>query len=285
MSGIEGVLNRIDSIISRVTSGPAVAGPVGDSGGFASMLEAAMEADASPAPAAEAAVEAAPADADAAVDVEADADADAGSEHHTQGLHALDQPVSQGVEYRKPDATYFTVGSILGTSEVRSVGHIVPASDFVMPVLGASTEGLWNSFGHPWGPHLHAGIDIFADEGTPIVAATSGWIEFADSAPVGGNRVWIRGDDGRGYYYAHLAAFAEGIHGGMYVDTGEIIGFVGHTGDAEGTPDHLHFAISRDNRKPGDSMDPAAAGWLDPGPFLGIGAAPAYANRAVGDEQ
>jgi len=278
MSGIEGVLNRIDTIISRVTAGPAVAGPVGGSEGFASMLEAVMEADG------DAAAPAAPADGTAAAAEPAVSDG-AGAEEpgdstlHTQGLHARDSVETAGLPYREPIGTYFTVGSILGTSEVRSVGHVVPATDFVMPVLGVSPEGLWNSFGHPWGGHLHAGVDIFAAEGTPIVAATGGVVEFADSAPIGGNRVWIRGDDGRGYYYAHLSAFAEGLTGGMHVDTGEIIGFVGHTGDAIDTPDHLHFAISRDNRKPGDSMDPAAAGWLDPGPFLGIGVAPAYANR------
>jgi murein DD-endopeptidase MepM/ murein hydrolase activator NlpD len=119
-------------------------------------------------------------------------------------------------------------------------------------------------------------VDIFAPEGTPIVANMSGTIEIANHAPIGGNRIWIRGDDGRGYYYAHLAGFAEGIEAGMHVGAGQTIGYVGSTGDAQGKSPHLHFAISRDNCKPGDSDDPAAAGWLDPGSFLGI--APASAR-------
>lgn len=267
MNGIEGVLGRIEGIISRVVAAPATIGP--GSGDFQSVLSAIIEADQSP-PKVESAVAEktdTPATAESPV---------AGTEQAVVGA-----PTNQatGVEYREAPGNYFTIGSVLGTSEVRSVSHVVPASDFVFPVLGVSPEGLWNSFGHPWGGHLHAGVDIFAEEGTPIVAATGGFVEIANGAPIGGNRVWIRGDDGRGYYYAHLSAFVEGLTPGMHVDTGEVIGFVGHTGDAINTPDHLHFAISRNNRKPGDSMDPAAAGWYDPGPFLGIGPAPAYQNR------
>ena len=244
MTGIEGVMQRIGAIVDRVTTGPPVGGPAGS---FTAALEAAMDAD--------------------AVRTASGAVAAAEAGEIEEGA----------LPFRPVVGTYLTIGGAMGISGTEPVTAIVPSSGFVLPVVGMRTEGLWNSFGAPWGGHRHAGIDIFAPEGTPIVAPTAGTVEIADAAPIGGNRVWIRGDDGRGYYFAHLSAFAEGLEPGQHVEPGRVIGFVGHTGDAEGTPDHLHFAISVDNRKPGDSWDPAGAGWLDPGPFLGIAPAESYA--------
>ncbi len=248
MSGIDAVLFRIDHIIDKVASGPTVG-----SADFAAVLGAALEADQTPVPAA------------------------AGAQQAGAGTGAPE--TDEGLVFREVIGSYLTLGGLSGISQVRSVATIVPATGFVLPVVGMKTEGLWNSFGHPWGGHRHAGIDIFAPEGTPIVAPTAGTVEIANAAPIGGNRVWIRGDDGRGYYFAHLSAFADGLTPGLHIGAGDVIGFVGHTGDAVDTPDHLHFAISADNRKPGDTPDPAAAGWLDPGPFLGIGPAAAYQDR------
>jgi murein DD-endopeptidase MepM/ murein hydrolase activator NlpD len=54
---------------------------------------------------------------------------------------------------------------------------------------------------------------------------------------IGGNRVWLNGK----WYYAHLDSFAKGLRAGMHVKAGQIIGYVGNTGDAAGTPPHLHF--------------------------------------------
>ena len=194
----------------------------------------------------------------------------------------LPGPAAESVEAGDPAgyvaAHRVTLGALLGTDPSGSVALATyqGADGFLIPVAGVAPEEITNSFGWPWGGHRHAGVDIFAPEGTPVVAPTSGVVEIASMSPIGGNRVWIRGDDGRGYYFAHLSGYAEGLQPGDHVDRGQTIGYVGTTGDAEGTPPHLHFAISRDNRKPGDSDDPAAAGWLDPGPFLGIGTARSY---------
>lgn len=170
-----------------------------------------------------------------------------------------------------PFGPALTIGQMLGMSVI-DAGPMAPAPGRVIfPVAGVGPDGVTNSFGWPWGDHKHAGVDIFAPTGTPVLAPVSGEIEIANAAGIGGNRVWLRGDDGRGYYLAHLDGFADGITPGVRVGAGEVVGYVGSTGDAAGKPAHLHFAISRSaDLKPGDTQDPAAAGWLDPAPFLGL---------------
>jgi murein DD-endopeptidase MepM/ murein hydrolase activator NlpD len=86
-----------------------------------------------------------------------------------------------------------------------------------------------------------------APEGTPVLAATPGTVEklfFSDGG--GGNTIYIRSDDGRWiYYYAHLSSYAPGLAEGQRVKRGQVIGRVGHTGNASASGPHLHFAINR----------------------------------------
>jgi murein DD-endopeptidase MepM/ murein hydrolase activator NlpD len=107
---------------------------------------------------------------------------------------------------------------------------------YACPVQGRFTVG--DSFGanrYAGGFHPHAGNDMFADEGTPIVAPFDGVAE-ADPNTLGGNAVIVRGIDGY-VYNAHLSAY--GRLG--QVHTGDVIGYVGNTGDALGTAFHDHF--------------------------------------------
>jgi hypothetical protein len=60
---------------------------------------------------------------------------------------------------------------------------------------------------------------------------------------VGGNRLWLRDGAGNEYYYAHLSAYTPLARDGAIVNAGDVLGFVGNTGDAQGTPYHLHFEI------------------------------------------
>lgn len=92
-------------------------------------------------------------------------------------------------------------------------------------------------------PHLHHGTDIFADFGTPIVASGPGTLVAMGRGPVGGLAIWVAGDDGNSFYYAHLQAFAVGLRAGQRVDKGTVLGEVGDTGNAEGGAPHLHFQI------------------------------------------
>jgi murein DD-endopeptidase MepM/ murein hydrolase activator NlpD len=84
---------------------------------------------------------------------------------------------------------------------------------------------------------------------------------------IGGWRFWLYDKYGNGFYHAHLSAYAPGAKDGLKVHAGDVIGFVGHTGDAQGTPNHLHFEIHPASTSIGPGLrrhDDA----IDPHPFL-----------------
>lgn len=140
---------------------------------------------------------------------------------------------------------------------------------FVFPVAG-ETEFI-DSWGFPRmsgtpSAHWHQGTDVFAAFGTPLIASENGVLERVGVASLGGNKLWVRGDSGVEYYYAHLAAFAPGVAEGRRVRAGEVVGYVGDTGNARGTSPHLHFEIH-----------PGGLGPINPYPLLTA----AYGNRPV----
>jgi murein DD-endopeptidase MepM/ murein hydrolase activator NlpD len=89
----------------------------------------------------------------------------------------------------------------------------------------------------------HHGDDIFAPLGAPVIAVSSGTVFSVGWNEVGGNRLWLRDGAGNEYYYAHLSAYTPLARNGVIVNAGEVLGFVGNTGDAQGTPYHLHFEV------------------------------------------
>ena len=106
----------------------------------------------------------------------------------------------------------------------------------VCPVAGP------NAYADTWGAarsggRSHQGVDMISPSGTPLVAVVSGSVQFKTNR-LGGNAIWLAGSDGNRYYYAHLSAW-EGSS--RSVSRGEVIGYVGSTGNA-GTP-HLHFEV------------------------------------------
>jgi murein DD-endopeptidase MepM/ murein hydrolase activator NlpD len=114
----------------------------------------------------------------------------------------------------------------------------------LFPIFGTASFG--DSFGGPR-PNIpggwHHGEDIFAAEGTPILAVADGTIFSVGFIPVGGYRLWLRDEEGNQFYYAHLSAYSPLAVDGNEVEAGDVIGFVGDTGDAEGGAPHLHFEI------------------------------------------
>jgi murein DD-endopeptidase MepM/ murein hydrolase activator NlpD len=116
------------------------------------------------------------------------------------------------------------------------------AAGYVFPVYGPS--GFSDSFGAPRATTVwHHGQDIFAALGAPVLAVADGTVFSVGWNRVGGNRLWLRDRAGNEFYYAHLAAFSPLAVDGGRVVAGDVIGFVGNTGDAETTPYHLHFEI------------------------------------------
>lgn len=89
----------------------------------------------------------------------------------------------------------------------------------------------------------HEGLDIFAKRGTPVLSATQGIVTRVGTNNLGGKVVWIIGPDLSRHYYAHLDDYADQIQEGDWVEAGEVIGYVGNTGNAKNTPPHLHYGI------------------------------------------
>jgi peptidoglycan LD-endopeptidase LytH len=133
---------------------------------------------------------------------------------------------------------------LLGFLIICFLGLVLPEGERRIPVVGASYKD-WNprSFWyHPWGRSgVHKGIDIFAKEGTPVIAATGGLVVYSGTIDMGGNVVLILGSKWRFFYYAHLQSIA--AQAGQWRHSGEAVGMVGSTGNAAGKPPHLHFAI------------------------------------------
>jgi len=111
---------------------------------------------------------------------------------------------------------------------------------YVFPVYGQSS--FTNTFGAPradtgW----HHGEDIFAPLGAPLLAVVDGTVFSVGWNDVGGYRLWLRDRQGNQFYYAHLSAFSPLAVNGAEVRAGDVVGFMGNSGGAAGTPYHLHF--------------------------------------------
>jgi murein DD-endopeptidase MepM/ murein hydrolase activator NlpD len=115
---------------------------------------------------------------------------------------------------------------------------------YVFPVYGTASFG--DSFGAPR-PNVpggwHHGEDIFAAAGTPLLAVADGTLHTIGFNRLGGYRLWLRDTAGNEFYYAHLSAYSPLAVEGRRVEAGDVIGFVGDTGDADGGAPHLHFEI------------------------------------------
>lgn len=143
------------------------------------------------------------------------------------------------------DAARFTV-------RVLEEGGNLVITGFVFPVADPHT--FTSTFGAPRsGGRRHQGADIFAPMGTPLLASENGVIANMGTGTLGGIKLWLVGESGTEYYYAHLIQYAEGITDGTPVRAGDIIGYVGNTGNAISTPPHLHFEIHPGG---GEAIDP-----------------------------
>lgn len=112
------------------------------------------------------------------------------------------------------------------------------------PVTGLTLRDLHDSFDQVRGTARHEAIDIMEPRGTPVHAVVDGTIAKLFLSKPGGNTIYIFDQAGDFcYYYAHLDHYAPNLHEGMHVSNGDIIAFVGSTGNASPEAPHLHFTI------------------------------------------
>ena len=165
-----------------------------------------------------------------------------------RGIVGTPTPVAPPADSTPPPPEPEGGGTSIPGGPVRSAPPEVAArltSDgYVFPIYGAASFG--DSFGGPR-PNIpggwHHGEDIFAQEGAPILAVADGTVHQIGFIPIGGYRLWLRDEGGNEFYYAHLSAYSPLAVEGKEVEAGDVIGFVGATGDAEGGTPHLHFEI------------------------------------------
>jgi murein DD-endopeptidase MepM/ murein hydrolase activator NlpD len=120
----------------------------------------------------------------------------------------------------------------------------IDASHYVFPVNGgASYSDTYGANRSDIYDGWHHGDDLFAPLGTPLVAVATGTLTLVGWNELGGWRVWLTDKKGNSFYYAHMAGYARGVLHDRHVTAGQVIGFLGRTGDAFTTTPHLHFEI------------------------------------------
>jgi murein DD-endopeptidase MepM/ murein hydrolase activator NlpD/SH3-like domain-containing protein len=131
-------------------------------------------------------------------------------------------------------------------------------AQLAFPVQGIDERAIQSVFGdeREGGRRSHHGVDIFARRGTPVLATSDGVVRRVEVTNLGGKVVWLR-DEARNanIYFAHLDSQA--VRTGQRVRIGDVLGFVGNTGNARTTPPHLHFGVYRRGEGP-----------VDPDPFI-----------------
>jgi len=133
-----------------------------------------------------------------------------------------------------------------------------------VPVAGIVPTALHDHFEQGRGNRRHEAIDILAPAGTPVVAVDDGRIAKLFTSKPGGLTIYQFDPQSRlAYYYAHLQRYADGVHEGMDVHRGELLGYVGSTGNADTRAPHLHFAVFRLGDPPkwwqGEAVNPYPA--------------------------
>jgi murein DD-endopeptidase MepM/ murein hydrolase activator NlpD len=155
-----------------------------------------------------------------------------------------------------------TTGTAEPPAPIPPAAENVEDRDLEIPVQGIEDDELYDSFDDTRGSsRKHEAIDIMASRGTPVVAVEDGTIQRLFTSKGGGLTIYQFDPSGAYcYYYAHLDSYAAPLREGMQVKKGDVIGYVGSTGNASKDAPHLHFAIFRlTNEKQwwkGDAINP-----------------------------
>lgn len=124
------------------------------------------------------------------------------------------------------------------------IASYLASRDLRIPVAGVQRDALRDTFADGRGTRSHEAMDVMAPRGTHVLAVDDGRIAKLFTSVPGGLTVYQFDPQERvAYYYAHLDAYAEGLREGAMVKRGDVLGYVGTTGNARPDAPHLHFAI------------------------------------------
>ena len=127
---------------------------------------------------------------------------------------------------------------------VAATTGVVPAERLRVPIDGVEIESFKGGFVERRGSRPHEAVDILSPRNTPILAVDNGTIAKLFDSKAGGHTIYQFDATGRvAYYYAHLETYAEGLHDGQVVKQGDVLGYVGTSGNAPPNTPHLHFAV------------------------------------------
>jgi murein DD-endopeptidase MepM/ murein hydrolase activator NlpD len=164
----------------------------------------------------------------------------------------LDAPPPEGLpepavptEVIAPIATE-TAPPPAAVNEIPSMRDADGPRAMIVPVAGVARSAMHDMFNEVRGDRRHEAIDILAPTGTPVIATDDGTVKKLFTSKPGGLTVYQFDPDQRFcYYYAHLDHYAPGLHEGQLLHRGEVLGYVGTTGNAPKNTPHLHFALIR----------------------------------------
>lgn len=124
------------------------------------------------------------------------------------------------------------------------------AYPLMVPVEGIEPRSLRDTFNEVRsGSRIHMATDILAMRGTPVLSASDGRIVKLASGGAGGITIYVADASGRYlHYYAHLEGYAPGVRDGLQVREGQVIGFVGTTGNAPPNTPHLHYQVMKSDK-------------------------------------
>lgn len=163
------------------------------------------------------------------------------------------RPSASSLTTRLPsDGTYHVLVQADAGSDARYALTLELGPALPFPVVGAEADTIRSLFGasRDSGRRQHEGVDIYVQRLTPVLAVAAGRAMPRHDA-LGGNTVWLN-TPGTSYYYAHLDRVAVREH--QRVKPGDVLGYVGNTGNATGMPSHLHFGVYRWGRDPIDPL-------------------------------
>ena len=134
-----------------------------------------------------------------------------------------------------------------GNAPAAAEGTVAPPSlHLAMPIAGTDPEELEDTFNEIHDGHKHEALDIPAPKGTPVMAVAEGNVVKLFSSKLGGITVYQFNDaQTYCYYYAHLDRYAAGLRENTLLRKGDVLGYVGSTGNASPQAPHLHFAVSK----------------------------------------